>query len=64
MFKGRKISVQLILSCLLLCIHSTSVGINDDTVKVMKVPSELKLDPFYKKCVFVGSLMVSMISVF
>ncbi len=58
MFKGRKISVQLILSCLLLCIHYTSEGINDDTVKVKKVPNELKLDPFYKKCLFVGSLPI------
>ena len=41
-----------------ICIHYTSKGINDDTVKVMKVPHELKLDHFYKKCLFFGSLPI------
>lgn len=58
MIKFRIESVQLILSCVLLCIHFNSVGLNDDTAKVMRVPHELKLDPFYKKCLFFGSLPI------
>ena len=58
MFERRKISIQLIVSCALLFIQFTSVGINDDTAKVMKVPNELKFDPFYKKCLFVDGLPI------